>query len=99
MVRPVASVEQALLDKGMERDEGHHKMFRKQIEGVTHLITRISHGSKEINDGLGRLMGNQLCLRLKEFWDLVDCPLTEEEWEQLVRERCVDGRNPFLLRG
>jgi hypothetical protein len=99
VVRPVADVEQALLDKGMERDEGHHTMFRKQIEGVTQLVTRISHSSKEINDGLARLMGNQLCLQLKEFWDLVDCPLTQEEWERLVRERCVDGRNPFLFRG
>jgi hypothetical protein len=98
LVRSVANVEQALLDKGMDRDESHHHMFRKTIEGVTHLVTRISHGAKEIDDGLGKLMGNQLCLQLAEFWDLVDCPLDEVAWEELVRERCVDGRNPFLRR-
>lgn len=97
-VRSPAIVEQALLAKGMERDESHHTMFRKSIEGVTHLVTRISHGSSEINDSLAKLMGNQLCLQLKEFWQLVDCPLDEQEWDRLVRERCADGRNPFLHR-
>jgi len=91
-------VEQALLSKGMERDENHHHMYRKTIDGVTHLVTRISHGSKEIDDGLAKLMGNQLCLQLREFWRLIECPLSEEEWDDLVRGRCVDGRNPFLGR-
>lgn len=94
----MADVERALLDKGMERDENHHHMFRKTIDGVTQLVTRISHGSTEINDHLASLMGKQLCLQLREFWDLVDCPLTEEAWDDLVRNRCVGGRNPFLGR-
>ena len=91
-------VENALLAKGMERDDTHHHMYRKSIDGVTHLVTRMSHGSKEIDDGLAKLMANQLCLELREFWNLVECPLSEEEWEALVAERCVDGRNPFLGR-
>ena len=73
-------------------------MYRKEIEGVAKLVTRISHGTDEIGDTLGKLMGNQLCLQLKEFWQLVECPLDEEAWEALVRERCADGRNPFLGR-
>lgn len=94
--RSAGVVERALLDKGMERDESHHHMFSKKIDGVTHLVTRVSHGSKEINDHLGGLMGKQLCLQLREFWDLVDCPLSEEDWVDLVRIRCPDGRNPFF---
>ena len=84
--------------KGMERDESHHTMYRKTIDGVTHLVTRISHGTAEINDGLARLMANQLCLQQKEFWELVDCPLSEEEWDEIVLDRCADGHNPFLRR-
>lgn len=80
----------------MEQDESHHRMFRKQVDGVTTLVTRISHGSREIDDGLGLLMGKQLCLHLKEFWSLVDCPLSEQQWDRLVAERCQAGRNPFL---
>src|SRR3954454_15818157 len=99
MVRSSSAVEQALLDKGMDRDENHHHMYRKTLDGVTHLVTRISHGSGgEINDTLGKLMGNQLCLQLREFWNLVECPLSEDEWDALVRERCANGRNPFLRR-
>jgi hypothetical protein len=94
----VGVVEQALLDKGMERDENHHHMFRKQLEGVTQLVTRTSHGAREIDDHLGGLMAKQCCLRLGEFWALVECPLDQSGWDALVRERCSGGRNPFLGR-
>lgn len=97
-VRSADVVAQALEDKGMERDEAHHHMFRKQVDGVTTLVTRISHSGGDIDDGLAKMMGNQLCLQLKEFWSLIDCPLSEEEWDQMVAERCPDGRNPFLGR-
>lgn len=96
--RRVGAVEQALLNKGMERDESHHHMFRKELEGVTHLVTRISHSGREINDTLGKLMANQLCLQLREFWQLVDCDLDEDGWNALVREWCAGGMNPFLGR-
>jgi hypothetical protein len=81
----------------MERDENHHHMFRKQVEGVTTLVTRMSHNAQEVDSGLAGMMGKQLCLQLKEFWELVDCPMTQEKWEQIVAERCPDGRNPFLF--
>jgi hypothetical protein len=98
LTRPAGVVAQALLDKGMERDQNHHTMYRKKLAGVTHLVTRISHSSGEIDDGLGKLMANQCCLQLREFWNLIDCPLTETEWDALVREQCSQGRNPFLGR-
>jgi hypothetical protein len=70
-------------------------MYRKTVQGVTTLITRISHGSNEINDSLAKLMANQCCLQLREFWSLVDCSLSAEDWDNLVAERCRDG-NPFI---
>lgn len=94
--RRVRVVERALLDKGMDRDESHHRMFRKTIDGVTHLVTRMSHGGRDIDDHLGKLMAHQLVLRPGEFWQLIDCPLSESEWVDLIRSRCPDGRNPFL---
>jgi len=93
-----ATVALALEAKGMERTESHHHMFRKQVGGVTTLVTRISHSVRDIDDGLGRLMGKQLCLNLREFWELVECPLTEQQWDALVADRCQDGLNPFLVR-
>jgi hypothetical protein len=96
--RKAADVESALEAKGMDRDENHHHMFRKEIDGVTQLVTRISHAKGEVNDHLGKLMGNQCCLQLKEFWELVDCTLSAEQWDVLVAQRCHGGQNPFLGR-
>jgi len=82
----------------MTPSENHHHMYRKTIDGVTTLVTRMSHGSTTIGDGLGKLMAAQCALQLREFWDLVDCTLSAEEWDLLVKQRCTDGRNPFLRR-
>ena len=94
--RRAVAVEKALTDKGMTLKQGHHKMFRKKIDGVTTVVTRISHGTKDVPTSLGKLMGHQCYLHPKEFWELVDCPLGESRWNELIAERCVDGRNPFL---
>jgi hypothetical protein len=94
--RPTVAVGKALTDKGMVSDEGHHRMYRKTVAGVTTLVTRISHNAREIDEHIGKLMANQCALRLREFWELVDCPMSEEEWDQLVASRCQGGRNPFL---
>lgn len=96
--RRAAEVEAALLAKGMERDDSHHHMYRMTIQGVTHLVTRMSHGKGEINDSLGKLMASQCCLQLREFWQLVDCTLSADDWKELVTERCSGGHNPFLRR-
>ncbi len=88
----------ALLHKGMKPDENHHTMYRKQIDGVTTLVTRISHGATTIDNGLGRRMGAQCGLQLREFWDLVDCTLDEAGWDAIVRQRFIGGRNPYLHR-
>jgi hypothetical protein len=95
--RPAADIEKAFEAKGMERDESHHHMFRKKIDGVTTLVSKVSHDGGEIGDSLAKLMANQVCLQLKEFWQLVECTLSEEEWEALVAERCQQGRNPFIF--
>ena len=41
-------------------------------------------------------MARQCYLKAPEFWDLIDCPLSEKDWEKLIKERCAEGRNPFI---
>jgi hypothetical protein len=82
----------------MTRDNSHHKMYRKTVDGVTTLVTRLSHGKGTIGDNLVKLMAHQCALYPREFAQLVDCTLTPEDWDRLVRERCVGGRNPFFGR-
>lgn len=94
--RKATQVRAALEAKGMTPTNNHHVMFRKEIDGVTTLITRISHGMDEIGDSLGKRMANQCALQLKEFWELIDCTLSAKQWDDLVRARCAGGHNPFL---
>ena len=82
----------------MVEDENHHHMYRKTLGGITTLVTRMSHAGNEIGDDLAKRMANQLCLQLREFWRLIDCPLSEKEWDELIRERCAGGANPFFER-
>lgn len=98
-VHSVRVVRQALLDKGMSPDEGDHEFFRKNITGVNHLVTKVSHSGKDIEDAKATRMANQLCLQLGEFWRLIDCSLSERDWETIVRQRCPNGTNPFMRRG
>ena len=87
----------SLTAKGMKQDESHHHMFRKTVDGVTTLVTRMSHGMKEINDSLAGLMAKQCCLFLGEFWQLVDCP-SEADWNAKVAGALPGWKNPFLGR-
>jgi hypothetical protein len=80
----------------MVRSESHHHMFTKTLDGTVSLITRMSHNGQEISRDLATRMARQCALNTAEFWRLVDCPLTKEEWDGIIRERCADGRNPFI---
>lgn len=93
---PAAMVADALIEKGMEPHPNHHWMYRRKVDGVMTLVTRISHGATEIGKENAGKMAKQCSLLLNEFVRLVECTLTAEEWEGLVRERCVGGRNPFI---
>lgn len=91
-----ADVAAALVKKGMERSPNHHWMYRRRIEGVMTLVTRISFSGSEIGSENAHKMANQCALHLAEFIRLIDCTLSGDEWEDLIRERCMGGRNPFL---
>lgn len=92
------AVAKSLQEKGMQPHPSHHWMYRRKVDGVMMLVTRISHGSHEIGRENAHKMANQCALMLDEFVRLIDCTLTKDEWEELIRERCADGRNPFIGR-
>jgi hypothetical protein len=77
----------------------HHYVYTKTLAGLLALKTRISHNSAMIDDHLMGAMANECCLPLSEFRQLVACPLSENQWNQRVRELAPDGRNPFLRSG
>ena len=93
-------IRRALLAKGMVQDAGDHEMFRKTLDVTTTLITKISWRGRrhDVAVGVVSAMAKQTCLQLAEFKDLIDCVLSEEQWDTRIRERCFDGRNLFLHR-
>lgn len=90
----------ALTAKGMVPYENDHHMFKKTIGGVTTLITSTSHDDREIRGALATLMARQCCLKVSEFWNLVDCSLSQQQWDERVQKYVTEagGRNPFLGR-
>jgi len=47
--------------------DSDHYMYTKKIDGVTTVLTKMSHNHQEINDTLALLMGRQCYLQLREF--------------------------------
>ena len=83
-----AAVESALKAKGFRRRESHHSYFVYYTEeGIkTPVQTKTSHGkgSADIPDKLLGRMARQCRLRTAQFRDLVDCPLSRADYEELL---------------
>lgn len=86
-VRSTRAIIAALTTKGANSRGSHHVMLTKQIDGVTVAMTRVSHGRKDVPVGVMKAMARQCHLKLAEFVDLVDCPLSESDWNELIIAR------------
>ena len=65
-----------------------HLYLELFYEGKLILYTKISHGSdKEIGNYLIKQMSHQCKLNKKDFIDLVKCPLSKENYIQMLVER------------
>ena len=70
-----------LKKKGFTDAPGDHKFLEFFHEGVLVLSTKISHGAKhDIGEPLINKMAAQCKLDKKDFVDLANCPLSEEEY-------------------
>jgi hypothetical protein len=91
MPRKKIDVESALKKKGFNQTEGdHHWFVYMTIEGEkTTYRTKTSHTQKmkDIPDNLLSLMAKQCKLSKKNFLDLIDCPLSREAYEEILKEQ------------
>ena len=86
--RKTRDLERGLLGKGFARDNTHHEMYWLHVAGKrTSVRTRISHGAREYGENLLGQMARQVGLRRGEFDDLIECPMTEDEYVGLLVER------------
>ena len=81
-------MERALEAKGFRRSESHHRYFVYYTEeGIkTPVRTKTSHGrgGADIPNSLISRMAKQCKLRTAQFRDLVDCPLSQAGYEELL---------------
>ncbi len=84
MPRKQTDVERALTKKGFKQSESHHRFFVYYSKSglKTPVNTKTSHGHSEVSDDLLSKMARQLKVSRSEFLDLVDCPLSRDEYEQ-----------------
>jgi predicted RNA binding protein YcfA (HicA-like mRNA interferase family) len=80
-----------LRNKGFQESNRDHKYLIFYFEGKkTEIRTKISHGSKDIDDRLIHMMAKQLKLSKEDFLDLVKCPMSRETYIQKLQAAGVE---------
>jgi len=84
------TVEASLLAKGFKKVDGDHSffIFYDKNGRKSPVRTKTSHGtsSKQLSDSLVSMMAKQCRLSHKDFKDLVNCPLSQEAYEDKLVE-------------
>jgi hypothetical protein len=94
-VRKGRTIDSALCKKGFRRETGgdHICYFLLDEYGEdTDIKTKASHGAMgdTVSTNLISRMARQLHLTKKQFLDLIDCPLNEEGYRQVLRKSGFD---------
>lgn len=84
-------VHSGLLNKGFQEAEGDHRRLIFYFQGrKSEVRTMISHGSREIGDGLIHAMAQQTKLSKSDFVDLVSCTLSTDGYAEKLRASGVN---------
>lgn len=90
MVFKKNDVDAALTKKGFVLRQSDHSFFTYVTkDGKKSIVrTKTSHGNsgKDIDDGLIRRMATQCKLTNGQFKDLINCPLSRDEYEEILVE-------------
>lgn len=80
----------ALIQKGFSQENRDHSFFFLYVNGLkTSIRTKISYGMKEYGDNLLAIVARQLHLSYKELNDLIDCPLSYENYISILKEKQI----------
>jgi hypothetical protein len=86
-------IKESLQRKGFQLKDGNHMFFiyYSQDGKKTSVHTKMSRGAKYkiLTDNLLAQMSKQCKLSKTDFLNLVDCPLTREEYEGRLREQKI----------
>ena len=89
MPRKARVIERGLLRKGFRLTDTHHRRFIFHTVGGEEpqpVTTIMSHGAdRDISDRLLGMMARQLHLTRRQFDDLIDCRLSQADYEAMLR--------------
>jgi hypothetical protein len=84
------NIANALLKKGFEERQSSHQYLVLFVDGKkTSISTFVSHGKKEIGDGLMHKMAKQLSLPHEQFCELVDCTMSGQDLRDFYLENGI----------
>ncbi len=82
-------VKKALLKKGFEEVNKDHKYFIYKYNNIEVLHTKVSHGKKSLSKSLIGQMSRQCRLSKNDFFDLINCPLSQELYLEILKGKGV----------
>ena len=77
--------------KGFDRKEGDHiylHYYNKQGK-KTRVFTKVSHSKEEYGKTLLALIARQLRLNKQQLYDLIECPISRNEYEQILKGKKI----------
>lgn len=87
----IRKAETALLQKGLQRNNSHHRQFQYYtLQGVkTQIRTKMSHSGRgaDLSVRLLMMMARDLKLSLKQMESFVECTMTQEQYEEHLRSK------------
>ena len=91
MVRDPKKVRQNLLKKGFIEKQGtKHILYKFEPYGImTEIQTKMSRNDQDLNDYLLDQMKKQLYLDKKDFFDFIDCPLSEADYIKILKNKNI----------
>lgn len=88
--RKAREIKEGLTKKGFIPVQGDHTFLFLSVEGRKSSIrTKISHGNKEYGDNILSLVARQLRITTKQLDDLLDCPLSYEDYLTVLKEKKI----------
>ena len=90
--RKAREIKEGLTKKGFIAVQRDHTYLFFSVEGrKSGIHTKISHGNKEYGDNILSLVARQLRITTKQLDDLLDCPMSYEDYLSILRTKNITG--------
>jgi len=90
MVKDPREVKQNLQRKGFKEKQGaKHILYIFMHKNKKICETHMSRNDQDLNDYLIGKMSKQLYLNKKDFIRLIDCPMSEEEYIKILKDKDI----------